>query len=60
MSQLELKYPNIFRKFQQGFHVIPQSNKFYDGLSSDLVIEQTQMWLPVLKSSGGLTRGNEI
>ena len=58
MSQIELKYPNIFRKFQQGFHVIPQSNKFYDGLSSDLVIEQTQMWL--LKSSGGLTRGNGI
>ena len=58
MSQLELKYINIFRKFQQGFHVIPRSNKFYDGLSSAPMIEQTQMWL--LKSSGGLTRGNGI
>ena len=58
MSQLELKHPNIFQKFQQGFHVIRRSDKFWAGLSSDLVIEQTLM--RSLKSSGGLTHGSGI
>ena len=43
MSGLEIKHPDVFRKFTNGFHVIHRSNQFWAGLSSDLVIEQTLM-----------------
>ncbi len=53
MSGLEIKHPDVFRKFTNGFHVIRRSNQFWAGLSSDLVIEQTLM--RSLKSTGGDT-----
>ena len=56
MQILETKDPAVFRKFQDGFHVIRCSDKFWAGLGSDLVIEQTLM--RSLKSTGGLTRGS--
>ena len=56
MCELEVKHPEVFRKFSNGFHVVRRSNKFWAGLSSDLVIEQTLM--RSLKSTGGLTRGS--
>ncbi len=56
MNELETKHPDVFRKFNNGFHVIRRSKKFWAGLSSDLVIEQTLM--RSLKSTGGLTRGS--
>lgn len=56
MQNLETKDPAVFRKFQDGFHVIRRSDKFWAGLGSDLVIEQTLM--RSLKSTGGLTRGS--
>jgi hypothetical protein len=56
MQNLETKDPAVFRKFQDGFHVIRRSDKFWAGLGSDLVIEQTLM--KSLKSTGGLTRGS--
>ncbi len=52
----EKKQPDVYRKFINGFHVIRRSDKFWSGLSSDLVIEQTLM--RSLKSTGGLTRGS--
>ena len=55
MGQLGIKHPDVFRKFQNGFHIIRRSNHFWAGLSSDLVIEQTLM--KSLKGSGGLTHG---
>ena len=56
MNQLHIKHPDVFRKFQNGYHVIRRSNQFWAGLSSDLVIEQTLM--RSLKTCGGLTRGS--
>ena len=56
MSALEIEHPDMFRKFMQGYHVIRRSDKFWAGLSCDLVIEQTLM--RSLKSTAlGLTRG---
>ena len=41
MGQLHIKHPDLFRKFEKGFHVIRRSNQLWAGLSSDLVIETT-------------------
>ena len=56
MCKLEERHPEVYTQFMKGFHVIRRSNKFWAGLSSDLVIEQTLM--RSLKSSGGLTHGS--
>ena len=48
----------VYLKFVNGQHVVRRSNKFWAGLSSDLVIEQTLM--RSLKTSGGLTHGSGI
>ena len=40
--------------FENGFHTIRRSDRFWAGLSTDLVIEQTLM--RSVKISGGLTR----
>ena len=37
-----------------GFHVVRRSDRFWEGLSTDLVIEQVRM--RSVKTSGGLTR----
>ena len=41
MSELENRHPDVYLKFVNGRHVERRSNKFWAGLSSDLVIEQT-------------------
>ena len=56
MEQLESTHPDVFHKFCNGLHVIRRSDRYWAGLSSDLVIEQTLM--RSLKTSGGLTRGS--
>ena len=50
------KTPRFYQKFLDGFHVIRRSDQCWEGLSSDLVIEQTLM--RSLKSTGGLSRGS--
>ena len=55
MSSLEADHPDVYRKFEAGFHVVQRSNRLWAGLSTDLVIEQVLM--RSLKTSGGLTRG---
>ena len=55
MSSLEADHPDVYRKFEAGFHVVRRSNRLWAGLSTDLVIEQVLM--RSLKTSGGLTRG---
>ncbi|PIK40129.1 hypothetical protein BSL78_23030 [Apostichopus japonicus] len=55
MIQLEVDHPEVHAAFQNGHHVIRRSNRFWAGLSSDLVIEQVLM--RSLKTTGGLTRG---
>jgi hypothetical protein len=56
MSYLPDEHEWLYNMFvEHGFHVIRRSDRFWGGLSSDLVIEQTLM--KSVKSRGGLTRG---
>ena len=55
MENLSITHPSVHRLFQKGFHVIRRSDRYWAGLSTDLVIEQ--MLMRSLKTSGGLTRG---
>ena len=43
------------RKFMEGYHVVRRSDRFWAGLSTDLIIEQVPM--RSIKTHGGLTRG---
>ena len=52
MSHLD---PDVSQIFENGLHVVRRSDRYWAGLSSDLVIEQVLM--RSLKTTGGLTRG---
>ena len=54
MEELEIKDPDTFQTLMK-HHVIRISDRFWAGLSTDLVIEQVLM--RNIKTSGGLTRG---
>ena len=54
MSKFEDNHLDVYRNFLQGHHVARRSNRFWAGLSTDLVIEQVLM--RILKTIGGLTR----
>ena len=58
MNQLEETHLEVFKSFTDGPHVVRRSNRFWAGISSDLIIEQTLM--RGAKTSGGLTRGRGI
>ena len=55
MGTLENDHPDIYQKFCEGYHVIRRSNRYWAGISTDLVIEQTL--LRSVKTTGGMTRG---
>lgn len=55
MLKLADSYPEVFAFFRSGYHVVRRSDRYWAGLSSDLVIEQTLM--RTMKTTGGLTRG---
>ena len=55
MNDLEDKHPEVYQQFKAGLNVVRRSDRHWDGLSSDLVIEQVLM--RSMKTSGGLTRG---
>ena len=55
MSSLKSDNPSVYSAFQQGFHVVRRSDRFWAGLFTDLIIEQVLM--RSMKTSGGLTRG---
>ncbi|PIK60573.1 hypothetical protein BSL78_02509 [Apostichopus japonicus] len=54
MLNLPETHPDVYRKFQEGL-VVRRSDRFWAGLSSDLIIEQVLM--RSVKTDGGLTRG---
>ena len=56
MLHIEDRLPELFRRFQEGHHVIRRSNRFWAGQSTYLVVKQCLM--RSLKTSGGLTRGS--
>ena len=55
MRSLEKEYPWLSEKFLEGDHAVKRSSGTWNGLWSDLVIEQTMM--RSIKSRGGLTTG---
>ena len=55
MEMLSETYPWLFDQFQNGLHAVKRTKKNWNGLWTDLVIEQTMM--RSLKTRGGLTRG---
>ena len=55
MDHLEEQHPEVYQYFMQGFHVIRRSERFWAGLSTDLIIEQVLM--RSLTNTGGLTHG---
>ena len=56
MYELPTKYPWLYQQFTAGrFNTIRRSDRFWAGLSTDLVIEQVMM--RSIKSRGGLTHG---
>ena len=55
MSELPTTNQHLHEKFMEGYHVIRRSDRFWGGLSSDLVIEQVLM--RSLKSVSGMTHG---
>lgn len=58
MINLADSHPEVFTFFISGYHVVRRSDRYWAGLSSDLVIEQTLM--RTMKITGGLTRGRGI
>jgi hypothetical protein len=55
MCELEYTHPCLHQQFKAGMHTIRKSNRFWAGLSCDLIIEQDMM--AALKGKGGLTHG---
>ena len=55
MQELPDTHPDIQKRFEEGYHVVRRSERYWAGLSTDLIIEQVLM--RSVKTSGGLTRG---
>lgn len=55
MLNLQESHPDLYEKFMIQGHSIRRSSRYWAGLSSDLVIEQTMM--KAIKGRGGLTHG---
>ena len=59
MLNLESNFPWVFAKlFNEGFHTVRQSSRFWTCPWRDLTIEQAMM--RSIKSRGGLTRGRGV
>ena len=58
MLELEGQHPNVHTSFKLGKHVIRRTDRYWAGLSSDLVIEQVLM--RSMRTTGGLTRGRGL
>ena len=41
MNDLPLTYPEVYRSFQSALHVVRRSDRYWAGLSTDLVIERS-------------------
>jgi len=58
MRELPQSSPWLYEQFSNGHHSVRKSDRFWAGLSTDLVIEQDMM--RSIKSKGGLTRGRGL
>ena len=43
ISQLHESHPDVYSKSIKGYHIVRRSDRFWAGLSSDLIIEQVLM-----------------
>ena len=48
-------HPDVHQKFEEGYHVVRRSDRYWGGLFTDLIIEQVLM--RSVKMHGGLTQG---
>ena len=55
MSNLQVEHIHVYQHFVNSLHVVRRSDRYWAGLSTDLVIKQVLM--RSMKTSGGLTRG---
>ncbi len=55
MLRLPETHPDVYKKFEEGFHVVRCSDRYWAGLSTDLIIEQVLM--RSVKTHDSLTRG---
>lgn len=58
MAALEEDHPEVYKFFQDGHYAIRRSDHHWDGIWTDMIIEQCLM--RSLKTSGGLTRGRGV
>ena len=59
MQDLETTNRGVFHHFKDGgMHVVRRSERYWAGISSDMIIEQVLM--RSIKTSGGLTRGKGV
>ena len=59
MLQLETNYPWVHKCFvEKGYHIVCRIDRYWNGLWTDLIIEQVMM--RSLKSRGGLTKGRDV
>ena len=56
MLRLPETHPDAHRKFMGGYHMVRRRDRFWAGLSTDVIIEQVLM--RSIKTHGGLTRRN--
>jgi hypothetical protein len=56
MQSLQVTHPWLYDQFSNGQHAVRRSGRYWAGLWSDLVIEQTLM--RSIKTRGGLTQGH--
>ena len=57
LAQLSIQHPEVHHQFQNGYHVVRRSDRYWAGLSTDLLIEQVLMRSVKTTVTGGLTRG---
>ncbi|KAL9958372.1 hypothetical protein ACROYT_G035378 [Oculina patagonica] len=58
MVTLRTDHPDIYFHFLNGLHVVRRTDEFWDGLSTNLITEETLM--RSIKSTGGLSRERGI
>ena len=55
MQNLHIDHPDVYQSFKNGHHVLRRSDRFWGGLSTDLINEQ--VLVRSVKTTGGMTRG---
>ena len=55
MQNLQETHPEVYRHFEEAYHVIRRSDRYWAGFSADMIIELVLM--RSLKTTCGLTRG---